>query len=216
MSPAICVLACLPWPPSAVGSSAAIFVMPSTRRLSVSSRLRCASVISPGTLRPLARVRRASGPRCAAGRSAPRRRAPTCRRRPSASVNRGCATCSIGFLGELADRAVVVLQRLLLFAFQAAVDDAARSRSAAPPPTPAATRRRTISVCWSRPREPPARLGSARPRPPRRRCAPPAADAVLVLTAEALSPRHRQRTTKANAPLQGLYEVAQYDCTPPP
>ena len=50
MSPAIFGLACLPWPPSAAGSSAAIFVIPSTRRLSASNSARCAPVISPGTL----------------------------------------------------------------------------------------------------------------------------------------------------------------------
>ena len=39
MSPAICVLACLPWPPSAVGSSAATFVIPSTRKFSAEQQV---------------------------------------------------------------------------------------------------------------------------------------------------------------------------------
>ena len=82
---------------------------------------------------------------------------------------------------------------------------------------PAATRRRTISVCWSSPRAGPRRCGRrGRGRgwgAPTRR---PAVVAVLGMTAEALSPRHRRRTTKATAPLQGLPEVPKYDCRPPP
>ena len=75
---------------------------------------------------------------------------------------------------------------------------------------PAAIRRRTISVCWSDPTGRRAARGRGRGR-----AAPaplPPATAVLGLTAEELSPRHRRRTTKASL-LAGFCEGPKYDCT---
>ena len=112
--------ACSPaWPGrrARCGTSAAILVSPSTRRSSASSRSRWAPAISPGTLRPLARV--ASFCACDAQLvdlhlHVERRLAGGVGRAPT---NSGCGDLFVGFLGDPADVAVVVLQRLLSSGF---------------------------------------------------------------------------------------------------
>ena len=112
------------WPARRAPSarSAAILAIPSTRRSSASSRSRCARGHFAGHAQPLRRAWRGPAPACAVGRPAARLRAPTCSAAFVSATNSGLDDLRVRFLRDLADFVVVGLQRLLLFAFQAAVD----------------------------------------------------------------------------------------------
>ena len=133
--------------------------LPRAGRTSAAGRC-CAEAISPGTLRPLARVAIVCA--CLSSSS-------TCCSTSSADLlaafgqrhEQRAARPARRIPARAADFAVVGLQRLLLFAFQAAVDhqhdhDQHHDRRRPPP-----QRRRTISVCWSSPEGPRAADGAA-------------------------------------------------------
>ena len=202
MSPAIFGSACLPWPPSAAGSSAAIFVIPSTRKFIVQQQV----LLRARHFARHAQALRARGQLLGFDAQLVdlhlRRRSPTCPRAPESAVKNGLETCESDSRRDFADRVVVVLQRLLLLGFQAAVDeqhdddqhDHARRR-----------RRRggAPSACAGRIRRARPSCAAARGRRGARAAAAAARGRGARVTAEEPCPRHRQRTTKAFAPLQG-------------
>ena len=117
----------------------------------------------------------------------------------------------IGFLRELADFAVVVLQRLRLFAFHAAVDhqhDHDQQHQRDDPAAHAAAHHQRVLVGPS-PAAPAARprRGRARRGGPRRRLGRPGRRAGAVSSPSS-------KNDKSNRSLQGLLEGHQYDCAP--
>ena len=212
MSPAIwCSPAC-PARRAPCGSRPRSSSTPSTRRSSASSRLRCARAhfarARSGPWRRVACFWACDAQLVDLHLDVERRLARRARRAPRTA---GCETCWSDSLHDLADVAGCSPSAPAVFWLFRQPLTISTITISSTTPTPAATRRRTISVCWSR-------RVRRRPRACGRRGAAAARSrrgAALGPPVEAPSPRHRRRTTKAIRSFAGtVLEGHQYDCPP--